>query len=70
MADPAEPVRYAFEFPDEAGYPDGAGVLSQDQKALVDEVVDGNRTPDFEFEFAIVKDEQAGVYDAIVGDRE
>ena len=23
MADPAEPTRYAFEYPDEAGYPDG-----------------------------------------------
>jgi predicted GNAT family acetyltransferase len=63
-----EPTRYTFEYPDEAGYPDGAGFLSQDQKVLIDEVIDDARAPGFEF--TVVKDEDAGIYDAIVGDRE
>jgi hypothetical protein len=28
MIDPTEPTRYAFEYPDEAGYPDGKGTSS------------------------------------------
>jgi hypothetical protein len=28
MTDPAEPTRYAFAYPDEAGYPDGRGTRS------------------------------------------
>jgi predicted GNAT family acetyltransferase len=62
-----EPDRYAFEYPDEAGYPDGTGTLSQDQVVLIDEVVDSH-APAFDFE--LVKDETAGTYDAIVGDTE
>jgi predicted GNAT family acetyltransferase len=62
-----EPTRYDFEYPDEAGYPDGTGTLSQDQTVLIDEVVDSHA---LSLEFEVVKDETTGTYDAIVGDRE
>ena len=68
MTDPTEPARYAFGYPDEAGYPDGNGTLSQDQIVLNDEVIDDPRAP--AFDFAVVNDEKAGIYAAIVGDRE
>jgi hypothetical protein len=45
MTGPAEPTRYAFEYPDEAGYPDGKGTLSQDQAVLIDEVIDDPHAP-------------------------
>jgi predicted GNAT family acetyltransferase len=63
MTDPTP----AFEFPDEAGYPDGKGTLSQDQVVLVDEVLDPHAPA---FDFTVVKDEGTGSYDAIVGERE
>lgn len=60
--------RYQFEYPDEAGYPDGTGTLSQDQIILIDEVVDDPHA--LEIDFYVVKDEKNGVYEAIVGDTE
>src|SRR3954452_1396325 len=68
MTDPTEPTRYAFEYPDEAGYPDGKGTLSQDQAVLIDQVIDGPHAP--ALDFAVVNDENTGAYWAIVGDRE
>ena len=68
MTSPAEPARYAFEYPDEAGYPDGKGALSQDQVVLIDEVIDDPNA--LVFDFAVVNDENTGIYEAIVGDRE
>lgn len=68
MTDPAEPTRYEFEYPDEAGYPDGKGFLSQDQKVLIDEVLDDPHA--LALAFRMVKDELAQTYDAISGDRE
>ncbi|WP_431278675.1 GNAT family N-acetyltransferase [Leifsonia poae] len=68
MTDATEPTRYAFEYPDEAGYPDGTGTLTQDQIVLIDEVVDDPHDP--EFDFAVVRNDESGIYDAIVGDRE
>lgn len=68
MADPTEPTRYAFEYPDEAGYPDGKGTLSQDQAVLIDEVIDDPHAP--AFDFYVVSDENTGIYEAIVGDTE
>ncbi|MBF8188151.1 N-acetyltransferase [Nonomuraea sp. K274] len=68
MTDPTEPGRYAFEYPDEAGYPDGKGTLSQDQIALIDEVIDDPHAPAFDFQ--VVNDEKIGIYEAIAGDRE
>jgi len=68
MAEPAEPTRYAFEYPDQAGYPDGTGTLSQDQAVLIDEVIDDPHAP--AFDFYVVNDEKTGIYEAIVGDTE
>jgi predicted GNAT family acetyltransferase len=68
MTDGTEPARYAFEYPDEAGHPDGKGTLSQHQIVLIDEVIDNPHAP--AFDFALVNDEKAGIYEAIVGDRE
>jgi predicted GNAT family acetyltransferase len=68
MTDRNEPTRYAFEYRDEAGYPDGKGTLTQDQAVLIDEVIDDQSGP--AFDFAVVNDEKAGIYDAIIGDRE
>jgi predicted GNAT family acetyltransferase len=63
VTDPRPP----FEYPDEAGYPDGTGTLSQDQVVLIDEVHAGPAGPAFAFE--VPKDEQSGTYEAFVGDR-
>lgn len=68
MTDPIEPTRYAFEYPDEAGYPDGKGTLSQNQAVLIDEVIDDPHAP--AFDFYVVHDEKTGIYEAIVGDIE
>jgi hypothetical protein len=64
----AEPTGYAFEYPDEAGYPDGIGTLSQDQAVLIDEVIDDPHAP--AFDFYVVNDEKTGINEAIVGDTE
>jgi predicted GNAT family acetyltransferase len=63
-----DPIRYAFEYPDQAGYPDGKGTLTQDQTVLIDEVIDDSHAP--EINFYVVNDEAAGIYEAIVGDTE
>ncbi|WP_022887385.1 GNAT family N-acetyltransferase [Glaciibacter superstes] len=63
-----DPIRYTFEYPDEAGYPDGKGTLSQDQAVLIDEVIDDPQVP--AFDFYVVNDEKNGIYEAIVGDTE
>jgi predicted GNAT family acetyltransferase len=68
MTDPIEPTRYAFEYPDQAGYPDGKGSLTQDQIVLIDEVIDDPHAPTFDF--FVVNDKKNGIYEAIVGDRE
>jgi predicted GNAT family acetyltransferase len=68
MTDATEPTRYTFEYPDEAGYPDGKGTLSQDQVVLIDEVIDDPHAP--AFDFTVVNDEKSSSYEAIVGDRE
>jgi predicted GNAT family acetyltransferase len=62
MTDGTEQARYAFE------HPDGNGTLGQDQIVLIDEVIDHPHAP--AFDFAVVNDEKAGSYEAIVGDRE
>ncbi|MEU1839350.1 MULTISPECIES: GNAT family N-acetyltransferase [Micromonospora] len=68
MTGPAEPTRYASEYPDEAGHPEEKGTASQDQAVLIDEVLDDPHAR--AFDFAVVNDEKTGIYDAIVGDRE
>ncbi|MFF1634636.1 GNAT family N-acetyltransferase [Leifsonia sp. NPDC058248] len=61
-----DPRRGDFEYPDEAGYPDGVGTLSQDQTVLIDEVIEDAHAP--AISFFVVNDEDAGSYEAIVGD--
>jgi predicted GNAT family acetyltransferase len=61
------PDRYEFEFPDEAGYPDGPGTLSQDQVVLIDDVLEKRDEP--AFEFGVINNEEDGIYEAFVGDR-
>lgn len=68
MTDPAEPTRSAFAYPDDAGYPDGKGTLSQDQAILIDEVIDDPHAP--AFDYSVVNDEKSGIDEAIVGDTE
>ncbi|MGO4533407.1 GNAT family N-acetyltransferase [Leifsonia sp. 2MCAF36] len=56
-----------FEYPDEAGYPDGAGFLSETQHALIDEV----QAPQPEttgIDFFVVNNEAEGSYQAVSGD--
>ncbi|ANF32593.1 hypothetical protein A0130_13770 [Leifsonia xyli] len=56
-----------FEYPDEAGYPDGTGTLSETQQVLVDEVAsDAEIGPGIEF--YVEDNEQTRTYDAISGD--
>ena len=66
MTSPMQPARYQFEYPDEAGYPDGTGTLTQDQQTLIDQVLDTEEKPDLDFN--LVNDEENGIYEAVVGD--
>jgi predicted GNAT family acetyltransferase len=67
MTGRTEPTRYAFEYPAQAGYSDGAGALSQDQTVLIDEVIDDPHA--VASDFAVVNDDKNRIYEAIVGDR-
>ncbi|MEU6370934.1 GNAT family N-acetyltransferase [Streptomyces sp. NPDC046931] len=68
MTEPTERTRYAIEYPDEAGHPDGKGTLGQDGVVLLEEVIDHPHVP--AFDFYVVNDEKTGIYEAIVGDTE
>lgn len=59
--DPTAPSRYAFE------YSDQDVELSQDQTVLIDDLLDNTRAP--AVDFAVVNDEEAGIYEAVVDDR-
>jgi len=59
--------RYSFEYPDEAGYPDGTGFLSEDQKTLIDQVTDAGQDSS-DIPFSVVEDTAAGAYRAVTGD--
>lgn len=65
-----------FEYPDEAGYPDGSGFLDEGTKALIDEVrADAVRdvdrpSADEESEISVHRDDSAHVYTATRGDLE
>jgi predicted GNAT family acetyltransferase len=54
-----------FEYPDEAGYPDGVGTLTQDQVVLIDEVSEDHSPT---IEFFVVNNEETSTYEAISGD--
>jgi predicted GNAT family acetyltransferase len=68
MTSPFPPARYQFEYPDEAGYPDGTGTLTEDQEILIDQVLDTEEKLDFDFN--LVNDEENRIYEARVGDTE
>lgn len=55
-----------FEYPDEAGYPDGVGTLSQDQTVLIDEVTADDHSPTINF--FVTNNEAISTYEAISGD--
>src|SRR4051812_46516292 len=55
-----------FEYPDESGYPDGVGTLTEDQTVLIDEVTADDHSPTITF---FVTDNAAiSSYEAISGD--
>ena len=68
MTSPFQPARSQFEYPDEAGYPDGTGTLTEDQVTLIDQILEFEEKPDFDFN--LVNDEENGIYEALVGDTE
>ncbi|GAA4136745.1 GNAT family N-acetyltransferase [Leifsonia shinshuensis] len=53
------------EYPDEAGYPDGRGFLSEDQRELVREV---DSTHQLGIDFYVVNNADTHTYEAISGD--
>ncbi|MGA0568015.1 GNAT family N-acetyltransferase [Rathayibacter sp. KR2-224] len=66
MTNPSPSKRYQFEYPDEAGYPDGVGTLTEDRVTLIDQVLDADEKADTNI--AVVNEEESQVYTAIVGD--
>lgn len=61
------PQNTPIEYPDEAGYPDGTGTLTEDQTTLIAELDDEHAPA---IDFYVVDDEENGVYQAISGDTE
>ena len=55
-----------FEYPDEAGYPDGVGTLTQDQTDLIDEVNTTDHSPTITF--FVADNDAISTYEAISGD--
>ncbi|WP_374007521.1 GNAT family N-acetyltransferase [Leifsonia sp. LS-T14] len=56
-----------FEYPDEAGYPDGTGTLTQTQQALIAEV-DAATPLSPGINFYVVDNAEAQTYEAVSGD--
>lgn len=54
-----------FEYPDEAGYPDGTGTLTEDQVVLIGEVTDDHSPT---ITFFVTDNEPSSTYEAISGD--
>lgn len=54
-----------FEYPDEAGYPDGVGTLTEDQVVLIDEVKE-DHSPSITF--FVTDNPSESTYEAISGD--
>jgi predicted GNAT family acetyltransferase len=61
-----------IEFPDEAGYPDGTGTLTEDEQTQVTEIAatSGSDQPRASLPFLMVRDDAQQQYTAIVGDEE
>lgn len=68
MTDPVEPAHEAFEHPDGIGCPDDKGAVSHDQAIVIDEVIDDPSA--HAFDFTLVNDENSGIYNATIGDRQ
>ena len=66
MTNATDSSRGDFEYPDEAGYPDGTGTLTQDQSVLIDEVREDEHVP--ALSFFVVNDDKTRIYEAIAGD--
>ncbi|MEV8212873.1 GNAT family N-acetyltransferase [Leifsonia sp. NPDC077715] len=56
-----------FEYPDEAGYPDGTGTLSETQRTLIAEV-DAATPLSPGIDFYVVDDAETRTYEAVSGD--
>ena len=63
----AEGTGGSFEYPDEAGYPDGTGTLSETQRTLIDEVNTGDPLAPG-IEFFVVENDAGDTYEAVSGD--
>lgn len=57
-----------FEYPDEAGYPDGAGTLTEDQVVLIDEVEREREDHSPTVTFFVRDNPAESTYEAISGD--
>lgn len=68
MTQSIDSTHFTFEYPDEAGYPDGVGTLTQDQTVLVGEVLDDPHA--LGLDFALVDNDAESIFQAIVGDTE
>ncbi|HET8897022.1 MAG TPA: GNAT family N-acetyltransferase [Protaetiibacter sp.] len=68
MTQSIDSTHFTFGYPDEAGYPDGVGTLTQDQTVLVGEMLADPRALDLDF--TLVDDDAESSYEAIVGDTE
>jgi predicted GNAT family acetyltransferase len=66
FSDDEEEARMTDEYPDQAGYPDGTGTLSEDQKTLIDEVA--GEPPASVADLYLVHNDEKSSYDGIVGD--
>ena len=55
-----------FEYPDEAGYPDGVGTLTQDQVVLIDEVAADDHS--LGIDLFVTDNDAISTYEAISGD--
>ncbi|GMA92049.1 hypothetical protein GCM10025869_25780 [Homoserinibacter gongjuensis] len=68
MTQSIDSTHFTFEYPDEAGYPDGVGTLTQDQTVLIGEMLADPR--ELGLDFTLVDDDAENTYEAIVGDTE
>lgn len=68
MTTPSEPNRYDFEPAGEAGHLEETIAVTEDQKALIDTIIDDERPTGISFE--VVNDQENGIYTAVADDRE
>ncbi|NNC11617.1 GNAT family N-acetyltransferase [Planctomonas sp. JC2975] len=66
MTDRTTHQHLQFEYPDQAGYPDGVGTLTEDQVTIIDQLLEPDQRVDMDI--TVVNEEKEQVYTAIVGD--